>query len=577
MPLVISGKLSLPVTGQPASNAEVRFRAVNSVGEVIQGAESIARCDAQGNYSISIEFARYELSTKISTVDFVVHGLVTINSETSASDLEDLIFLIGMSDDSGLTDELLKEFLAIKSATEKAAAEAKVSAQTASDAETAITPMYNYFNANYPTFEINYQDFSVKYPDVVTKHGEVVTLAAQASDSASQAHDSAEQAKYNANQTFISGGLFKPTSAQEYPDVSGIVRDTIWIVEFDSQTDFFKFTFGDLSGKTTTNADMMFYDTPSNSWSLIPTSVSGGVVSVDGDAGPAVNLESKYFWANNKPSIGDVDNLQVELNSKYSPVNKPTADDVGAVPSAVRSDWASKGVIDNVIGLMAWNNFGNNHVIFDASKSLDPNGGATSNKDSKIAWGDGLPSLMGFNGSDTFGVRVDSARVSDVATGSYTKAESDARYYSAENKPPAMPFAYGRGGTDSSLVSVQKFYFASVIEEGVTYDSANRNFVVSEAGFYEVIHSALGVNSEKEKRVMLSRNRDVAPSTSDASTYFAQSYCGLGLQYSPVTTSGIVECSSGDTIQAWAAGGEFYLGEASNSDYFNHISIKRIR
>lgn len=351
MPLVISGKLSLPVTGQPASNAEVRFRAVNSAGEIIQGAESTARCDASGNYSISIEFARYELATKISTVDFVVHGQVTIDADITASDLEDLISLISVA--SELTDDLLKQFAQLKVEAESAASEAKDDAKIASDAEAAVTPMYNYFNENYPTFESGYNDFEIKYPDVVAKHGEIVTLAAQASDDADKSHDWAvgpsgngdiatntnnswywaEQAKYNANQTFISGGLFTPTSGSPYPPTSGVVRDTIWLVEFASHSTTFTYTSGDLNGITVTNGDMLFYDTPSNKFNHIPTNISG-VLSVNGQNGPNVNIDAYDVGA--LPADGkaaDSSNLNGR-SDYYSPDNKPTADDVGAIPDA---------------------------------------------------------------------------------------------------------------------------------------------------------------------------------------------------------------------------------------------------
>lgn len=131
MPLTISGKLSLPITGHPASNAQIRFRAVSSSGEIISGAESIVKCDAGGNYTASIEFSRYELSTRISTPDFVVHGQVTIDSGTIASDLEDLIALIGIS--GTLTDDLIRQFEILKGEAEAAAARAEAAAASIGD------------------------------------------------------------------------------------------------------------------------------------------------------------------------------------------------------------------------------------------------------------------------------------------------------------------------------------------------------------------------------------------------------------------------------------------------------------
>lgn len=346
MPLVISGKLSLPITGQPAANAEIRFRAVNSVGEIIEGAESVSRCSAGGQYSISLEFARYELATKISTIEFIVHGQVTIDIDTVAADLEDLIAQIAVA--GAITDDLIKQFAQLKVEAEKAAADskksaadAKDSAKISSDAEAAITPMYNYFNTNYQIFTVDYQDFSIKYPDVVRMHGEVVVKAGEATLQAKHSANSAakssnwavgpsgsgqtpsdtnnswywaEQAKYNANQTFISGGLFTPTPSNEYPDVSSVVRDTIWIINFPSHSTTYTYTSGQLSGETVKNGDMIFWDTPNNVWNLIPTAISG-VLSVDGNIGPNINLESKYYWSGNSPSINNVTGLDDELKN----------------------------------------------------------------------------------------------------------------------------------------------------------------------------------------------------------------------------------------------------------------------
>ena len=76
-----------------------------------------------------------------------------------------------------------------------------------------------------------------------------------------------------------------------------------------------------------------------------------------------------------------------------------------------------KGVTDAaVIGQMMWKNYGNNHTIFDASSSTSPQGGSINNTNSTNAWTPTYPTLMGWNGTSTYGVRVDSARIADSAT-----------------------------------------------------------------------------------------------------------------------------------------------------------------
>jgi hypothetical protein len=76
-----------------------------------------------------------------------------------------------------------------------------------------------------------------------------------------------------------------------------------------------------------------------------------------------------------------------------------------------------KGVTDGAVaGQLMWKEYGNNHTIFDASDSTDPQGGAVNNTNSAVAWAATYPTLMGWNGSTTYGVRVDSARASDTLT-----------------------------------------------------------------------------------------------------------------------------------------------------------------
>jgi len=75
-----------------------------------------------------------------------------------------------------------------------------------------------------------------------------------------------------------------------------------------------------------------------------------------------------------------------------------------------------KGVTDSaVIGQMMWKNYGNNHTIFDASASTSPSGTSVNNTNSGTAWSATYPTLMGWNGANTYGVRVDSARIADSA------------------------------------------------------------------------------------------------------------------------------------------------------------------
>jgi len=64
---------------------------------------------------------------------------------------------------------------------------------------------------------------------------------------------------------------------------------------------------------------------------------------------------------------------------------------------------------------LSWKNYGNNHTIFDASQGTSPDGTAVNNTNSQVAWTASYPTLMGWNGSNTYGVRVDVARYAESA------------------------------------------------------------------------------------------------------------------------------------------------------------------
>ncbi|KQT16441.1 hypothetical protein ASG31_13065 [Chryseobacterium sp. Leaf404] len=83
------------------------------------------------------------------------------------------------------------------------------------------------------------------------------------------------------------------------------------------------------------------------------------------------------------------------------------------------SNWLTHPTINKrkIIGELAWRNYGNGHTIFDASHGLTPTNINVDNKDSQVPWGPTFPTLMGFNGLNTYGVRVDNARIADGIAG----------------------------------------------------------------------------------------------------------------------------------------------------------------
>lgn len=149
-----------------------------------------------------------------------------------------------------------------------------------------------------------------------------------------------------------------------------------------------------------------------------------------------------------------------------------------AVPIRGQSNWNDSTVLDDVIGLLAWKNYGNGHVIFDASQGTSPSGGGVSQTNATVAWAASYPTLMGWNGSTTYGVRVDSARVADSA-GSITG------FNNPTTSATANTIAYRDSVGDITVrelvlnVSVQDFTPSSMV---AIYPTTNQAVKVTASG-----------------------------------------------------------------------------------------------
>ena len=82
--------------------------------------------------------------------------------------------------------------------------------------------------------------------------------------------------------------------------------------------------------------------------------------------------------------------------------------------SATRNNWKTNGTESAVVGQLGWRQYGVGYTVFDVSSGTVLDGTAKSNQQAEHAWMPGYPMLVGWNGENTFGVRVDSARTADV-------------------------------------------------------------------------------------------------------------------------------------------------------------------
>lgn len=109
-------------------------------------------------------------------------------------------------------------------------------------------------------------------------------------------------------------------------------------------------------------------------------------------------------------TISDVTNLETTLNGK---ANSSHTHNGGDLPS--RTDWVTRNSGLVTVGQLGWKNFGDAHTIFDASAGTTPTNAACSNSNPDVAWDSFYPTLMGYNGTLTYGVRVDRSRYAETA------------------------------------------------------------------------------------------------------------------------------------------------------------------
>jgi hypothetical protein len=158
---------------------------------------------------------------------------------------------------------------------------------------------------------------------------------------------------------------------------------------------------------TSNNWDITFVSSFNTIGDTVTPSVRFSNVSATSVSVDSAMYSPIYYDSNNTGFYVDPASTSV--------LNGLTVSGYELVRARTQGNWSGTGVIDNVVGILAWKNYGNNHVIFDASQGTSPSGTGVSQTNSAIPWSASYPTLMGWNGANTYGVRVDSARVADVA------------------------------------------------------------------------------------------------------------------------------------------------------------------
>ena len=144
---------------------------------------------------------------------------------------------------------------------------------------------------------------------------------------------------------------------------------------------------------------------------------------------------------------------------------------------------------------LRWKRYGNNHVIFDASNSTSPAGTSVSNADPYHSWAAGYPTLMGWDGNNTFGVRVDRAKYAD-STGSANYANNSgtvgglkmARYSSTFASATGNRVVYHSGFSGTN-------YNAHVTPTSATSAQLGDVYVIKYSGYVRVYNTGTHTGS----------------------------------------------------------------------------------
>lgn len=133
-----------------------------------------------------------------------------------------------------------------------------------------------------------------------------------------------------------------------------------------------------------------------DSWQMVITGT--GMVTLTAPDGQKISVPALSSMLNKDGNLAGLpDKRQARVNLGLTQGAAAPVDDDLNLPSR----------------LMRWSKYGAGHVIFDASSGKSPTGSDIDVSNSSEKWSSSHPVLMGWNGEKTYGLRVDSSRVSD--------------------------------------------------------------------------------------------------------------------------------------------------------------------
>jgi len=147
------------------------------------------------------------------------------------------------------------------------------------------------------------------------------------------------------------------------------------------------------------------------------------------------------------------------LTSQLHTYHLKSRDPAGSIADRARD-------YDGVSTLLRWENYGSKHVIFDASRGVAPDGTTPINNTAPAnpeGWIPTHPCLMGWNGQNTFGVRVESSRVADKLVDGSFGVPTGVTLPWPHNTPPAgWIFLQGQGINPAEAPVLASLYGATL-------------------------------------------------------------------------------------------------------------------
>lgn len=161
----------------------------------------------------------------------------------------------------------------------------------------------------------------------------------------------AQLAEQNSARIYDKAGLFEPSLAQAYPDVTGITQDTLWIIKFDDASiSEYTYTDGDLNGRTLKTGWFLTYHIATGTFNFVATTLSG-VATVNGkvpDALGNVTLQAEDIGGlytqtqvDNivNPLLSKIAALEAYLNPQWIDLSDAIGEPYFAGSSELRCCW----------------------------------------------------------------------------------------------------------------------------------------------------------------------------------------------------------------------------------------------